>query len=173
MVQFSDYFFKGTMIELYDDGTYHEYKEGEYDFHGPTVMVSGELILSFENGPLRKSRCFTAIYNQDAAVLAPPERRSRLHLQPEWFTAPALRAQLDGDANVTVVENARNGWRFMAFNFDTAPLDDIVARQAIACMIDKDFLSYNVSARCGTSRETHLSQLAKPFWYNPDVPDPL
>ena len=164
--QFSDYFFKGTMIELYDDGTYHEYKEGEYDFmaYGDG---SGELILSFENGPYAKAVVYS-IYNQDAAVLALLNGEVDYIYNPNGY-GPGLRAQLDGDANVTVVENARNGWRFMAFNFDTAPLDDIVARQAIACMIDKDFLSYNVLQGAALPVNTPVP-VGQPFWYNPDVP---
>ena len=164
--QNSDYFFKGTMIELYDDGTYHEFKGDEYEFtaYGDG---SGEVILSFENGPFTKAVVYS-IYNQDAAVLALLNGEVDYIYNPNGY-GPGLRAQLDGDADVTVVENARNGWRFMAFNFKSAPLDDIAVRQAIACMVDKDFLSYNVLQGAAIPVNTPVP-VGQPFWYNPDVP---
>ncbi len=164
--QYSDYFFKGTMIELYDDGTYHEIKGDEWDFTA-YGEGTGEVILSFENGPFAKAVVYS-IYNQDAAVLALLNGEVDYIYNPNGY-GPGLRAQLDGDANVDVVENARNGWRFMAFNFKTAPLDDIAARQAISCMIDKDFLANNVLQGAAIPVNTPVP-VGQPFWYNPDVP---
>ena len=164
--QYSDYFFKGTMIELYDDGTYHEIKEGEYEFtaYGD---ASGEVILSFENGPFAKAVVYS-IYNQDAAVLALLNGEVDYIYNPNGY-GPGLRSQLDNDPDVTVVENARMGWRFMAFNFKTEPLNDIAVRQAISCMIDKDFLSYNVLQGAAIPVNTPVP-VGQAFWYNPDVP---
>lgn len=63
-----DYFFNGTLIELYDDDTYREVKGDEWEFNA-YGDAEGELILSFENGPHAKSVVYS-IYNQDASVLA-------------------------------------------------------------------------------------------------------
>jgi ABC-type transport system substrate-binding protein len=164
--QYSDYFFKGTMIELYDDGTYHEIKEGEWEF---TAYGEGEgdVILSFENGPFAKAVVYS-IYNQDAAVLALLNGEVDYIYNPNGY-GPGLRAQLDSNADVEIVENARNGWRFMAFNFRSTPLDDIAARQAIACMVDKEFLTTNVLQGAAIPVNTPVP-IGQPFWYNPDVP---
>ncbi|MCB2202577.1 ABC transporter substrate-binding protein [bacterium] len=164
--QNNDYFFKGTMVELFDDGTYHEYKEGEWEFtaYGES---SGDVILSFENGPFAKAIVYS-IYNQDAAVLALLNGEVDYIYNPNGY-GPGLRAQLDGNSEVQVVENARNGWRFMAYNFRNAPLDDIAARQAIACMINKDFLTQSVLQGAAIPVNTPVP-VGQPFWYNPDVP---
>jgi ABC-type transport system substrate-binding protein len=164
--QFSDYFFKGVMIELYDDGTYREYKNDEYDF---TAYGEGEgdVILSFENGPHAKAVVYS-IYSQDAAVLALLNGEVDYIYNPNGY-GPGLRAQLDGDPNVDVVENARLGFRYMAFNFRNAPMDDIAARQAIACMVDKDFLTQNVLQGAALPVYTPVPA-GQPFWFNPDVP---
>ena len=164
--QHADYFFKGTMIELYDDGTYHEIKGDEWDFTA-YGEGSGEVILSFENGPHAKAVVYS-IYNQDAAVLALLNGEVDYIYNPNGY-GPGLRAQLDGNAEVDVIENARNGWRFMAFNLKTAPLDDIAARQAIGCMVNKEFLTVNVLQGAAMAVNTPVPQ-GQPFWYNPDVP---
>ena len=164
--QYSDYFFKGTLIELYDDGTYHEVKGDDYEFtaYGD---AEGEVILSFENGPFAKAVVYS-IYNQDAAVLALLNGEVDYIYNPNGY-GPGLRSQLDNDPDVTVVENARMGWRFMAFNFKSEPLNDIAVRQAISCMIDKDFLSYNVLQGAAIPVNTPVP-VGQAFWYNPDVP---
>lgn len=160
-----NYFFDGTLIELYDDGSYHEYKEGEWEFlaYGEG---NGEILLSFENGPHTKAVVYS-IYNQDAAVLALLNGEVDYIYNPNGY-GPGLRAQLEGNTDVAVVENARLGFRFMAFNFKSAPLDDMAARQAIACMVDKDFLTVNVLQGAAIPVNTPVP-VGQPFWYNPDV----
>jgi len=162
----NDYFFKGTLVELFDDGTYYEYKEGEWEFTA-YGEGTGEVILSFESGPHAKAVVYS-IYNQDAAVLALLNGEVDYIYNPNGY-GPGLRAQLDGNADVDVVENARMGFRFMAFNFDSPPMDDIAARQAIACMVDLDFLTSNVLQGAAIPVYTPVPA-GQPFWYNPDVP---
>lgn len=164
--QNNDYFFKGMMIELYDDGTYHEIKGDEWEFTA-YGEAEGDVVLSFENGPFAKAVVYS-VYNQDAAVLALLNGEVDYIYNPNGY-GPGLRAQLDSDANVTVAENARNGWRFMAYNFESEPLDDIAARQAIACMVDKEFLAYNVLQGAAIPVTTPVP-VGQTFWYNPDVP---
>ncbi len=164
--EYSDYFFKGTLIELYDDGTYREVKDGVWDFQA-YGEGTGNLILSFENGPHAKAVVYS-IYNQDAAVLALLNGEVDYIYNPNGY-GPGLRAQLNGNADVDVVENARNGWRFMSFNFKHAPMDDIAARQAIACMVDKEFLTGSVLQGAAIPVNTPVP-VGQPFWYNPDVP---
>jgi peptide/nickel transport system substrate-binding protein len=164
--EYSDYFFKGTLIELYDDGTYREVKDGVWDFQA-YGEGAGNLILSFENGPHAKAVVYS-IYNQDAAVLALLNGEVDYIYNPNGY-GPGLRAQLNGNADVDVIENARNGWRFMSFNFKHAPMDDIAARQAIACMVDKEFLTGSVLQGAAIPVNTPVP-VGQPFWYNPDVP---
>lgn len=161
-----DYYFQGTMIELYDDGTYHEYKGDEWEFTA-YGEGTGNIILSFESGPHAKAVVYS-IYNLDAAVLALLNGEVDYIYNPNGY-GPGLRAQLDGNAEVDVVENARNGFRFMAFNFEHAPMDDIAARQAIACMVDLDFLTTNVLQGAALPVYTPVP-IGQPYWYNPDVP---
>ena len=164
--QFEDYFHKGTLIELYEDGTYREVKGDEWEFTA-FGEAEGEPYLSFENGPHAKAVVYS-IYSQDAAVLALLNGEVDYIYNPNGY-GPGLRAQLDGNADVDVVENARLGFRYMAFNFRNAPMDDIAVRQAIACMIDKDFLTQNVLQGAALPVYTPVPS-GQPFWYNPDVP---
>jgi ABC-type transport system substrate-binding protein len=161
-----DYFFNGTLIELYDDGTYSEVKGDAWEF-AAYGDAEGELILSFENGPHAKSVVYS-IYNQDAAVLALLNGEVDYIYNPNGY-GPGLRAQLDGNADVTVAENQRLGFRYMAFNIRNEPMNDVAARQAIACMVDKDFLTQNVLQGAALPIYTPVPA-GQPFWYNPDVP---
>ncbi len=161
-----DYFFNGVLIELYENGAYREVKGDEWEFTAYNE-AEGELILSFENGPHAKSVVYS-IYNQDAAVLALLNGEVDYIYNPNGY-GPGLRAQLDGNADVTVAENQRLGFRYMAFNTRSAPMDDVAARQAIACMVDKDFLTQNVLQGAALPVYTPVPA-GQPFWYNPDVP---
>ncbi len=164
--QFEEYFHKGSMIELYEDGTYREVKGDEWEFTA-YGEAEGEPFLSFENGPHAKAVVYS-IYSQDAAVLALLNGEVDYIYNPNGY-GPGLRAQLNGNADVDVAENPRLGFRYMAFNFRNAPMDDIAARQAIACMIDKDFLTTNVLQGAALPVYTPVPS-GQPFWFNPDVP---
>jgi len=160
-----NYFFDGTLIELFDDGTYHEMKGDEWEFTA-YGEGSGNLTLSFVNGPYAKAVVYS-VYNQDTAVLALLNGEVDYIYNPNGY-GPGLRTQLDDNADVTVIENPRLGFRFMSFNFDTPPLDDIAVRQAIACMVDKDFLTENVLQGAAIPVYTPVPE-GQPFWFNPDV----
>jgi peptide/nickel transport system substrate-binding protein len=160
-----NYFFNGTLIELYEDGAYREVKGDEWEFSA-YGDADGDLILSFENGPHAKSVVYS-VYSQDAAVLALLNGEVDYIYNPNGY-GPGLRAQLDGNADVSVAENQRLGFRYMAFNVRSEPLSDVAARQAIACMVDKDFLTQNVLQGAALPVYTPVPA-GQPFWYNPDV----
>lgn len=56
----------------------------------------------------------------------------------------------------------------MGFNFESPPLDDIAVRQAITCMIDKEFLTENVLQGAVFPAYTPVPA-GLTFWYKPDV----
>ena len=108
-----------------------------------------------------------SVYNQDAAVLALLNGDVDYIYNPNGY-GPGLEAQLSSNADVTMNENERNGFRFMAFNFLSSPLDDIAVRQAITCMIDKEFLATDILRGAGYPVYTPVPE-GLSFWYNPDV----
>ncbi|KPK90426.1 MAG: hypothetical protein AMJ88_16140 [Anaerolineae bacterium SM23_ 63] len=159
------YFYNGMTIEEYASGGYHENLEGVQDFEA-YGDVSGEPELSYVNGPHANSVVYS-IYSQDAAVLALLNGDVDYIYNPSGY-GPGLQAQLEGNPDVTIAENPRNGWRFLAFNFRVPPLDDIAVRQAITCMIDKEFLTSNILQGAAFPAYTPVPE-GLSFWYNPDV----
>jgi peptide/nickel transport system substrate-binding protein len=159
------HFYRGVTIEEYDTGAYREQLEGVYDYSAYGEATE-DPELAYVNGPHADSVIYS-IYSQDAAVLALLNGDVDYIYNPNGY-GPGLRAQLEGNPDVTLAENPRNGWRFMAFNFNTPPLDDIAVRQAITCMIDKEFLTGNILQGAAFPAYTPVPE-GLGFWYNPDV----
>jgi len=159
------HFYKDTTIEEYGNGAYRENLEGVYDFiaYGDS---EGEPELSFVSGPHAGSVIYS-IYSQDAAVLALLNGDVDYIYNPSGY-GQGLKVQLQGNADVSIVENPRNGWRFLGFNFRTPPLDDIAVRQAITCMIDKEFLTSRILQGAAFPAYTPVPE-GLGFWYKPDV----
>jgi ABC-type transport system substrate-binding protein len=161
----SDYWQKGAIAEEYANGAYREYKEGVYDFAAygdPT----GDIDLSLEYGPHFPATIFT-IYSQDAAILALQNGDVDFAQNPNGW-GMGLQAQLGGDPNITTVTNANNGFRYLTFNMDRPPLDDIALRQAVNCMIDKEFLTQNLMQGLAIPVFTPVPE-GNAFWFNPNV----
>lgn len=159
------YYFDGAVIEEYTNGAYRESKEEVYELqvYGD---ATGDVDLTYTSGPNFKSVIYT-VYEQEAAVLALLAGEVDYIYNPTGF-GPGLEAQLRNDPNVGLVTNPQNGFRFMAFNFDSPPLDDVAVRQALACVIDKDFLAQSILQ--GAVLPTHTPVPAEnAFWYNDNV----
>ena len=161
-----DHFFKGVVYEEYANGAYHEYLGDDWEFTA-YGEPEGEPELRYVNGPHAKSVVYS-VYSQDAAVLALLNGDVDYIYNPSGY-GPGLEAQLEGDPNVDMVVNPRNGWRFLGFNFRSAPLDDIAVREAITCMIDKEFLTGRILQGAALPAYTPVPP-GLGFWYNPDVP---
>jgi peptide/nickel transport system substrate-binding protein len=158
-------FYKGTTVDEYGNGAYRERNVSGRDFMA-FGAADGEPELSFTYGPYARSAIYS-VYSQDAAVLALLKGDVDYIYNPSGY-GPGLRAQLDGNSDVTVVENPRNGFRFLAFNFNSPPMDDVAVRQAITCMIDKEFLTERILQGAALPVYTPVPE-GLAFWYNPEV----
>jgi peptide/nickel transport system substrate-binding protein len=161
----SNNFYKGTTIDEYANGVYRERDESGRDFIA-FGTAEGDPELSFTFGPFAHSAIYS-VYSQDAAVLALLKGDVDYIYNPSGY-GPGLRAQLDSNSDVTVVENPRNGFRYLAFNFKSPPMDDVVVRQAITCMIDKEFLTERILQGAALPAYTPVPE-GLAFWYNPEV----
>ncbi|MGD8759905.1 MAG: ABC transporter substrate-binding protein [Anaerolineales bacterium] len=159
------HFLKGVTAEEYSDGTYREFKEGLFDFSAYGAG-EGEIDLSFVYGPHAGSVVFS-VYNQDAAVMALLNGDVDYIYNPSGY-GPGLQAQLAGDPDVVMRANPRNGWRFMAFNLLSPPLDDVAVRQAISCMIDREFLTSNILQGAALPVYSPVPESLS-FWYSEGV----
>ena len=111
---------------------------------------------------------FSVFSSQDAAVLALRSGEIDYFLSPLGLSA-GLKQQVLGQPGISVVQNPSNGWRFLNFNMRTEPMSDVAFRQAVATLIDKEFLCEKILQNAAIPINTTVPA-GNGFWFNPDVP---
>jgi ABC-type transport system substrate-binding protein len=157
----------GTMVEEFANGAYRESREDEgYEFvaYGD---ATGEKTLELTEGPYFNSTLYN-LYDQDASILALKEDEVDFLLTPLGL-GKGLLAQLEEDPGVTIVTNPANGFRYLAFNHAVPQLQDAALRQAVDCMIDRQFLTDSLLQGAAIPVYTPVPT-ALTYWSNPDVP---
>jgi peptide/nickel transport system substrate-binding protein len=160
----------GTVEEEYANGAYREYNDAlgyDYTLYG---QAEGETTLDLTFGPYFDTFLFP-IYSQDAAYLALQSGELDMVLNPSGVSK-GVREQLQSDPNIDIVQNAQNGFRYIEFNQarDYFSGDQGMAfRQAVACMIDNEFLATSVLQNEVSPVYTLVPEGLK-YWFNPDVP---
>jgi peptide/nickel transport system substrate-binding protein len=85
-----------------------------------------------------------------------------------WAIQPGYVSDLLADPKITVTNNPENGMRYMAFNCAREPFSNLAFRQAVATLVDRDFIQARVLQNYGEA----LYSMVPPGnrqWYNPDV----
>jgi ABC-type transport system substrate-binding protein len=162
-----DYFFAGGTVTEFANGAYKTSKGGLYDFTA-YGEASGPKVLEYTEGPHADGAIYTIYGNQETAVLALKNGDIDLILNPNGLQK-GLQDQVKDDSGISVVENAANGFKYLAFNFHKAPMDNKAFRQAVATLIDKEFLTSTVLQGVAIPMYTTVPE-GNGFWYNPDVP---
>lgn len=159
----ADYFDSGVMITMYDDGTYKEEPGSMYYGDG-----TGNVELEFEIGPHVSKVQYSIYSSQDAAILALQDGEVDALITPLGLQR-GLRDRVEGDENLTVLDNPVNGFRYMAFNCRRAPMDNIAFRQAVAILIDKEFVTGTILQGVAFPLYSFIPE-ANEAWYYDDVP---
>ena len=162
-----DYSFSGTEVALYANGAYSTYTAGlnEFTAYGEP---SGETFLEYVEGPYSESTIYSIYGSQDAAVLALKKGDIDFMLNPLGLSK-GFQEQLQGEDGLTTIENASDGLRYLGFNFRKEPMDNRAFRQAVATLIDKEFLVDTVLQGVAIPIYTMVPE-GNGAWYNPDVP---
>ena len=141
-----EYYFSGTRITQFSNGAYSASKPGVYEFTAfgePT----GEPSLEYVEGPFAESTIYSIYGSQDAAVLALKTGDIDFMLNPLGLSS-GLQEQLRGERRLITIENSSDGVRYLGFNFRKAPMDNKAFRQAVATLIDKEFLNQSQGEIC-------------------------
>lgn len=155
---------QGRQVTEYVGGGYQQVLDGEEFSFGDT---DAEVLVEYTEGPWFENVLFS-LYSSDAAVLALDAGEVDFILTPNGLSRGQAE-QLSANPAIETAQNPANGFRYMAFNFRVEPLRDVVLRQAIACMIDKQFLTQNLLQGAAIPVNTIVPE-GNGFWYNPDVP---
>ena len=161
------YFFRDATITEYAGGGYVESKPGAYEFEA-YGDAGGDKTLEFTVGPYAESTIYSIYGSQDATVLALKKGDLDFMLNPLGLSR-GLQKQLEGEDGLTVIENPSDGMRYLGFNFRKEPMNNHAFRQAVATLIDKEFITQTVLQGVafpmyGTVPEGNRA------WYNPHVP---
>jgi ABC-type transport system substrate-binding protein len=162
----SGYYFSGVQVTEYANGAYSEGKENLYQFtmYGD---ATGDVDAQWTVGPFASSAIYTLYGTQDAAVLALKNGEIDFMLNPLGLQR-GLRSQLEGQPGVSVIENPTNGFRYLAFNCRRMPMSDIAFRQAVATLIDKEFVTRTVLQGVAFPLYTFIPE-GNAFWYSAGV----
>ena len=122
----------------------------------------------YSEGPYADEILYSIYSTQDAAVLALQQGEVDFLLNSLGLQR-GLAQPLIEDPNLNVISNPNNGYRYMAFNMRKSPMDQKPFRQAVACMIDRDFMANNVLQGVAIPLATQVPP-GNSFWHDPDVP---
>jgi len=157
-----NYFAAGTTVRIYENGAV---EQGNETFGGEP---EGEVIVESEIGPHVDAVVYTIYGTQDAAILALRNGEVDFMLNSLGLQR-GLADQIRGDPNLTVVENPTNGFRYLSFNNRRRPMNDCAFRQAVAVLIDKEFVTNTILQGAAFPLYTYVPE-GNTAWYTGDVP---
>jgi peptide/nickel transport system substrate-binding protein len=127
----------GLVVEQWADAAYR-------DSSGVVVgEPSGDAETVYTVGPFVEAVVYSIYGSQDTAILALRQGDVDFVLNPLGLQR-GLAEQIRNDPNLTVVENPTNGFRYMSFNTRRMPMNDCSFRQAVAVLIDKEFVTQTI-----------------------------
>jgi len=127
----------GETVTLHETGAVEvgdeTYGEGE----------TGQPVVDYTYGPYFESQTFSLYGSQDAAVLALRQGKVDFLLNPLGMQR-GLQDQVVADQELRAVVNPTYGFRYLAFNLRKPPMNDKAFRQALATIIDREFMANSV-----------------------------
>jgi ABC-type transport system substrate-binding protein len=164
-----NYFQNGVQVKEYENGAYQEIQEGGVAPYEMVVLgeATGPTVLEYTAGPYFQSALYT-LYSQDAGILALRNGDIDFLLTPNGIQQGFVN-QLREDPDIQIVNNPSNGFRYLAFNYAREGLGDPVLHQAIACVMDLDFLANRVLQGQVLPVYTLVPE-GNGYWHNPETP---
>jgi ABC-type transport system substrate-binding protein len=134
-------------------------------------IATGTGDVTYTVGPYAGEAVFSLYGGQDAAVLALAAGEVDYLLNPLGMQRGLLR-QVEGNTDLTAVVNPTNGFRYLAFNLRKEPMSVPQFRDALALMIDKEFMANNVLQGVAFPLYATMPQ-GNTKWYNAAVADEI
>jgi peptide/nickel transport system substrate-binding protein len=157
-----DFYDRGLEIQQWPNGAYE-------DSSGQTVGTpEGDVETTINVGPNVDSVVYTIYGSQDAAILALKNGEVDFVLNSLGLQR-GLANQIRTDPNLTVLENPTNGFRYLSFNVRRRPMNDCAFRQAVAVLIDKEFVTQTILQGAAFPLYTFVPE-GNTAWYYADTP---
>lgn len=136
---------------------------GYYDT-GREITSGG---VTYAVGPFITDQIYSLYGDQSAAVLALKAGEIDYFYNPLGLQR-GLLDQVTGDENLSVVTNRTNGFRYLAFNLREEPMSIQGFRDAIAYMIDKEYVATRVLQNVAFPLYATVPE-GNVNWYNEEV----
>ena len=146
-------------------GAHNVANTGYYDI-GRTI-TSGDA--TYNLGPFFSDMQYTLYGDQNAAVLALKAGEVDYLFNPLGLQR-GLSDQITSDENLTPVVNPTNGFRYLAFNLRREPMSNQSFRDALALMIDKEFMATSVLQGVAFPLYATVPE-GNGLWYNKEKAD--
>jgi peptide/nickel transport system substrate-binding protein len=156
-----DFMDKGVVVEQWANGAYRDSSGFE------TGTPEGDVEVTYEYGPHVDAALYTIYGSQDAAYLALQDGEVDYVINPLGLQK-GLADKLTTDPNLDVTTNSVNGFRYLSFNTRRAPMNDCAFRQAVAVLIDKEFVVGTILQDVAFPQYAFVAP-ANEAWYNPDI----
>lgn len=151
-------FYESGGIAIQNSESGFSYKSGD---------TSGDVELTTTAGPMVDRAIYRVYLNQNAAVQALIAGEVDYILNPTGLQK-GIQEQLARYNHIELISNPSNGFRFLGFNMRKAPLDNKAFRQAVATVINKEFVADTVLQ--GVAGPLHsVVPPGNGFWHNPNV----
>jgi ABC-type transport system substrate-binding protein len=156
-----------TIVLGRESGAFAE-SVGNLDYYdnGRAVSSGG---VDFTTGPFIGDQTFELYGDQSAAVLALKAGEVD-YLYNALGLQRGLLDQITGDPNLTPVANATNGFRYLAFNMRRDPMARQGFRDALAFMIDKEYITGSVLQGVAFPLYATVPE-GNTTWYNAELAD--
>ena len=164
----ANYFFTGTVITEYANGAYAESNERTGRSVAYFGEAAGDKTLEYTAGPHMDSAIFSIYGNQDAAILALTNGDIDYVFNPLGLEKGFLD-RVNKAADLDVAVNANNGVRYLGFNTRKAPMNIKEFRQAVATLIDKEFVTQTILQGEALPVYSMVPE-GNGFWHNGGVP---
>jgi ABC-type transport system substrate-binding protein len=159
-------FFDHATSIFYKDGSYREFNDNyEFCIYGD---CSGGVKLEYTSGPYVPNVIFDIYDTQEAAVQALANGEVDFLLNPLGLQRD-LEDQVMGNPDLAAFQNPPNGFRYLAFNTRRSPNSYREFRQAVATLIDKEYIAGDLLQNTAIPVYAMVPE-ENVFWHNPDVP---
>ena len=160
------YYLADSTVRQYSDGTHQETIGGQtINYYG---NASGTVELEFIRDQQPDLTVFTSYPSAAAAVDALIAGIVDYYLSPVGLSS-TQRARLEGVEGVSTFQNPPNGFRYLGFNTRREPFGDVAFRQAVATLIDLEYIANDVLQGAVLPIYSVVPE-GNEFWHNPDVP---
>ena len=133
----------GDVNTLYADGSFSIVNSGTGKDQLFGGAGSGDIVAQYVEGPFVGEILWIEHSSKDAAYEKLENGDLDFVYDPTGLTT-GLRTRLAANNDLSFSVNAAEGFRYMAFNMRKAPMSDLAFRQALAVMIDKEFMAQSV-----------------------------